>query len=139
MTDERKSVEKPEWKDGAPPKILIVDDAEDTRALYASYLAYAGLKVEEAGDGEEALGMLAKSQPDVVVMDLVMPRIDGWETTRLIKANPTTKDVRVIVVTSNAMPDQLARAHAAGADAVLTKPCLPEKLFESVREILGRE
>ena len=115
-----------------------MDDAEDTRLLYSSYLAYAGLTVEEAVDGEEALASITRSPPDLVVMDLAMPRLDGWESTRRIKADPRTKDVRVIVVTSNAMPDQLAKAHAAGADEVLTKPCLPEALFASVCEVLRR-
>jgi CheY-like chemotaxis protein len=115
-----------------------VDDAEDTRLLYASYLTYAGLSVQEAGDGEEALALLAESPPDLVIMDLAMPRLDGWESTRRIKSDPRTKDVRVIVVTSNARADQLAKAHAAGADEVLTKPCLPEALFESVCKVLRR-
>jgi len=138
MPSERKPREARKWTDGPPPTILVVDDAEDTRLLYASYLSYAGLTVQEAGDGEEALAVVAKSPPDLVVMDLAMPHLDGWESTRRIKANPQTKDVCVIVVTSNAMPDQLAKAHAAGADAVLTKPCLPEVLFESVCDVLRR-
>lgn len=138
MGDEPKAIEGPEWTDGAPPRILVVDDAEDTRILYASYLSYAGLIVEEANDGEEALALIAKTPPDLVIMDLAMPRMDGWESTRLIKSNPRTQAIRVIVVTSNAMPDQLARARAAGADEVLTKPCLPETLLGSVREVLRR-
>lgn len=136
MTHERKDDEKTDSNDGKAPRILVVDDAEDTRVLYASYLALSGLRVEEATDGEMALASVAKSAPDLVVMDLAMPRMDGWETTRLIKTNPRTKHVRVIVVTSNAMPDQVAKARAAGADVVLTKPCLPEALLVSVREVL---
>ncbi len=138
MPFERNPSEKPTWTDGPPPKILVVDDAEDTRLLYASYLTYAGLKVQEAGDGAEALAIVVKSPPDLVVMDLAMPHLDGWESTRRIKSDPRTRDVRVIVVTSNAMADQLAKARAAGADEVLTKPCLPEALFESVCTVLRR-
>jgi len=138
MPNERKPSETPKWTDGPPPKILVVDDVEDTRLLYSSYLTYAGLSVQEAGDGEEALAILAKSPPDLVVMDLAMPRLDGWESTRRIKSDPRTKDVGVIVVTSNAMADQLASARAAGADEVLTKPCLPEVLFECVCKVLRR-
>ena len=138
MGDERKASQRPEWTDGSPPRVLVVDDAEDTRILYASYLSYAGLSVDEARDGEEALALIARCRPDVVVMDLAMPGMDGWESTRRLKSNPETKAISVIVVTSNAMPDQLAKARAAGADEVLTKPCLPEALFASVRDVLRR-
>jgi CheY-like chemotaxis protein len=129
---------KPDSTDRKVPRILVVDDAEDTRVLYATFLSLSGLKVEEASDGEMALDSIAKSPPDLVVMDLAMPRVDGWETTRLIKSNPRTQNVRVIVVTSNAMPDQVAKARAAGADEVLTKPCLPEALLVAVRAVLAR-
>jgi two-component system cell cycle response regulator DivK len=129
---------KPDSTDRKVPRILVVDDAEDTRVLYATFLSFSGLTVEEASDGEMALDSIAKSPPDLVVMDLAMPRVDGWETTRLIKSNPRTQNVRVIVVTSNAMPDQVAKARAAGADEVLTKPCLPEALLVAVRAVLAR-
>ncbi len=138
MTQERSNEEKSDSAGRKVPRILIVDDAEDTRVLYAAFLSFSGLTVEEASDGEMALDSIAKSPPDLVVMDLAMPRVDGWETTRLIKSNPRTQKVRVIVVTSNAMPDQVARARAAGADEVLTKPCLPEALLVAVRAVLAR-
>ncbi len=138
MTHERTSEARPDSTDRKVPRILVVDDAEDTRVLYATFLSFSGLTVEEASDGEMALHSIAKSPPDLVVMDLAMPRVDGWETTRLIKSNPRTQNVRVIVVTSNAMPDQVAKARAAGADEVLTKPCLPDTLLASVREVLAR-
>jgi two-component system cell cycle response regulator DivK len=138
MTNERMSEAKPDSTDRKAPRILVVDDAEDTRVLYATFLSFSGLTVEEASDGEMALDSIAKSPPDLVVMDLAMPRVDGWETTRLIKSNPRTQKVRVIVVTSNAMPDQVAKARAAGADEVLTKPCLPEALLVAVRAVLAR-
>jgi two-component system cell cycle response regulator DivK len=138
MADKRNSKGRPLWTDGPPPRILVVDGADDTRLLYASYLSLAGIVVDEAKDGEEALALVAKSPPRVVILELTMPKMDGWEVTRLLKAEASTKDIRVIVVTSNAMPGEVARARAAGADEVLTKPCLPEKLLECVREVLGR-
>lgn len=138
MADERNSTGRPVWTDDTPPRVLVVDDADDTRLLYASYLSMAGLDVDEARDGEEALAMVAKTPPRVVVLDLTMPKIDGWEVTRLLKTESATADIRVLVVTSNAMPEQVARARAAGADEVLTKPCLPEKLLASVRDALRR-
>lgn len=138
MADEKNSTGRTVWTDGSPPRLLVVDDAEDTRLLYASYLSMAGLVVDEARDGEEALAMVAKSPPRAVILDLAMPKLDGWEVTRLLKTGASTQDIRVIVVTSNAMPDQVARARAAGADEVLIKPCLPEKLLDCVRDVLRR-
>jgi two-component system cell cycle response regulator DivK len=138
MADEKNSSGLPIWTEGPPPRVLVVDDADDTRLLYATFLSLAGLVVDEAADGEDALAKVAKSPPHVVVLDLSMPKVDGWEATRLLKGQPGTSNIRVIVVTSNAMPDQVARARAAGADEVLTKPCLPETLLECVREVLRR-
>jgi CheY-like chemotaxis protein len=94
MTQNRTNEAKPDSTDRTGQKILVVDDAEDTRVLYATLLSFAGLTVEEASDGEMALDSIAKSTPDLVVMDLVMPRVDSWETTRLIKSNPRTQNVR---------------------------------------------
>jgi two-component system, cell cycle response regulator DivK len=120
------------------PFILVVDDVEDNREIYALCFAAQGYRVAEAVDGEEALTIIAQDPPDLVVMDLSMPRLDGWETTRLIKSNPRTKNIIVLVVTGFAMRDDLARARAAGADDVCTKPCLPGVLLEKVEALLPR-
>lgn len=117
--------------------VLVVDDLEDNRDLYAVYFKFAGCRVEQAADGEEALAIVARDKPDVIIMDLSMPRMDGWEATRLIKSNPRTKDVVVIVVTGHASPHDLQRAKAAGADEVMTKPCSPDLLLARARQLLG--
>jgi two-component system, cell cycle response regulator DivK len=120
------------------PSILIVDDAEDNRALYAEYLEFFGLCVAHAVDGEHALLKVMRVQPDLVVMDLAMPVLDGWEATRLIKTHPKTKQIPVIAITGHTAKENLKRARAVGADVVLTKPCSPESLLMVIRELLAR-
>ena len=124
---------------GARPRqrVLIVDDFEDNRFLYATYFSHVGFHAEEASDGEEALMKIAGGAFDAVVMDLSMPKLDGWETTRRIKSNPDSSHVFVIVVTGNTTEANVAAAYAAGADEVRTKPCVLRELVELVREHLG--
>lgn len=121
-----------------PPYVLVVDDIDDNRDLYVSYFKYAGVEVDEACNGEEALTKVAQRQPDLIVMDLAMPRVDGWEATRLVKSNPRTKHIIVLVVTGYASKEDLTRARAAGADDVCTKPCSPKELFEKAQALLAR-
>lgn len=116
--------------------MLVVDDVEDNRDLYATYFEHWGFEAEQACDGEEALAMIAKRTPDVVIMDLSMPKLDGWEATRLIKSNPRTTHVLVVVVTGNTTPANLEAARAAGADEVFAKPCLPRDLLDRVHRRL---
>ena len=120
------------------PRVVVVDDVEDNRDVYAVYFEHAGFEVAQACNGEEALASVARQKPDAVVMDLSMPGLDGWETTRLIKSNPRTKDVVVIVVTGLATVDDTQRARAAGADEVCTKPCLPDALLAKLKTLLER-
>jgi two-component system, cell cycle response regulator DivK len=120
-------------------RILIVDDQDDQRDLYATYFEEAGFHVEHARDGEEALAKVVLSMPDLVVMDLAMPHRDGWETTRLIKSDPRTSNIVVIVLTATVARDKLCLARYAGADEVCTKPCLPATLHAIILEHLGQE
>jgi two-component system, cell cycle response regulator DivK len=120
------------------PLVLLVDDAEDNRALYAEYLQFLGLRVLHAVDGEHALLKIMQLVPDLVVMDLAMPILDGWEAIRQMKANPTTRDIPVIALTGQVSEENLLRAHAAGAYAVLTKPCAPAILHALIRDVLDR-
>ena len=123
---------------GARGRLLVVDDIEDNRDLYATYFEHWGFHADQACDGEEALAKIAKDPPDVVIMDLSMPNVDGWEATRLVKSNPRTTHVIVIVVTGNATEANMAAARAAGADDVCTKPCLPKELLARVERHLAR-
>lgn len=122
-----------------PLRVVVVDDVDDNRDVYAVYFEHAGFEVEEASNGEEVLTCVARRKPDVVIMDLFMPGVDGWEATRLIKSNPRTKSVVVIVVTGHATIDDIQRARAAGADDVCAKPCLPDALLAKVRALLERQ
>jgi len=129
---------------GAPkgePRILVVDDFEDNRQMYAELLVYAGYRVAEARDGAEAIAAAMRILPDLIVMDLSLPVIDGWEATRRLKADERTRHIPVLALTGHA-PEGLAGlsegAHEAGCDAFLTKPCSPESLLEVVRDMLVR-
>jgi CheY-like chemotaxis protein len=121
-----------------PHKVLIVDDFEDNRSMYAEYLRYAGLDVVEAKDGAEAIEMARTEMPDLVVMDLSLPVIDGWEATRRIKHDPVTHDIPIIALTGHALEGHSQGAREAGCEGFLAKPCLPEKLLETVTEILAK-
>lgn len=118
------------------PLVLLVDDHEDSRNLYSDPLAKAGMRVAEAVDGEHALLKVMSLMPDVVVMDLAMPVVDGWEATRQIKTHPRTAQVAVIVLTGQVNQDALERAAEAGADVVLAKPCTPDALLMVVDRLL---
>lgn len=116
--------------------VLVVDDVEDNREIYAGYFAHHGFRVEEACDGAEALDKIAQTMPDVIIMDLAMPVLDGWETTRRIKSDERTKHIVVVAVTGHVFGENLRRAEEAGADAVLTKPCRPHDVLEIVVQLL---
>jgi CheY-like chemotaxis protein len=122
-------------------RILVVDDYEDNRQMYAELLAYAGYEVAEARDGAEAIAMAHSLLPDLIVMDLSLPIVDGWEATRRLKAEQRTRLIPVLALTGHA-PEGLAghseSARDAGCDAFLSKPCSPETLLEVIREILVR-
>ena len=121
----------------AAPLILVVDDFLDNRQMYAEYLLFSGLRVEEAEDGHEALAKAFSMLPDLIVMDLSLPGIDGWEATRRLKADPRTKGIPVIALTGHALAGHSKGATDAGCDAFITKPCLPERLLEEVRKTLA--
>lgn len=118
------------------PLVLVVDDFEDNRAMYAEYLAHSGYRVEQAANGEEAVEITRRLKPDVVVMDLSLPIMDGWEATRQLKAEEGTRHIPVIALTGHALAGHSRGAREAGCDAFLAKPCLPEKLVAKVEELM---
>ena len=121
---------------GQGPLVLIVDDVKDNRTVYVLYLKFSGFRVAEAENGVEALRQVEALQPDIVVMDLSLPVMDGWEATRRLKGDPRTKQIPVIVLTGHALPEYARAAREAGCDLVITKPCLPDQLLEAIRRIL---
>jgi two-component system cell cycle response regulator DivK len=122
----------------AAPLVLVVDDFEDNRAMYAEYLTFSGFRVAEAADGQEAVDKTKELLPDVVVMDLSLPVMDGWEATRQLKNDDRTKAIPVIALTGHALAGHSKGAKEAGCDEFLAKPCLPDQLVAKVNELLAR-
>jgi two-component system cell cycle response regulator DivK len=104
------------------PQILVVDDYPDGREMVAEYLTYHGFPIREARDGQEAIELAVSWKPSVILMDLQMPGMDGWEVTRRLKADPNTKDILVVALTAHALKREVQAARAAGCDAVVPKP-----------------
>jgi two-component system, cell cycle response regulator DivK len=103
-------------------RVLVVEDQEDNRAILRDLLAHAGYEVVEVGDGEKALPAAAKHHPDVILMDIQLPLLDGYEATRRIKADPTLKHIPIIVITSYALSGDETEARAAGCDPMWQSP-----------------
>jgi CheY-like chemotaxis protein len=120
----------------APALVLLVDDDPDNRDIYVQFLTYSGLRVEEADNGHEALDKAFTLRPDVIVMDLSLPGLDGWEATRRLKQDPRTRDIPVIALTGHALAGHCTGAFDAGCDAFITKPCLPDRLLDEIRAII---
>jgi len=120
-----------------PGVILVVDDTSDTRELYSLYFTSRGFKVPTAPDGLSGIDAAYRHQPDVIVMDLSMPGLDGIEATRRLKADARTSHIPVLMLT--AYPMHAVRGGALdGADGFLTKPCLPADLEQHVQRLLVR-
>lgn len=121
-----------------PRLVLVVDDNEDNRDIYAASLRHAGYEVEVACDGEEAVEVARRMRPSVVVMDLGMPGMDGWNAIAALRATPETRDVYVIVVSGFADTTSRKRAREAGCDEFLAKPCLPKVLVERITAVMKK-
>ena len=121
----------------ARTRILVVDDNPDNRDMYSQYLEYTGFAVEVADDGISALTKAGASHPDLIVMDLSLPKMDGWEATRRIKANRGTRKIPVLALTGHALDESEKDARSAGCDSFLTKPCLPQNLVVEIRRLLS--
>jgi two-component system, cell cycle response regulator DivK len=117
--------------------ILVVEDQADNRQILRDLLGNAGFDLIEVENGEEALAVVAKQRPDLILMDIQLPMMDGYEATRRIRANPEMKDVPIIAVTSYALTGDDAKALAAGCNAYVTKPYSPRALLAKVREYLA--
>jgi len=120
------------------PIVLLVDDYPDAREMYAEYLEFSGFEIVQAGNGVEAIERANDSHPDVILMDLSLPVMDGWEATRRLKADDRTKHIPVLAVTGHALTGVSNDAKAAGCDGFITKPCLPEDLVAEIKKTLAR-
>lgn len=123
--------------DQNPPLILVVDDYQDAREMYAEYLQFSGFRVAEARNGNEAVTQAFSLRPDLILMDLSLPGMDGWEATRLLKADDRTKHIPVVALTGHALAGASEGAKRAGCDSFVTKPCLPDDLVVEVRRMLS--
>jgi two-component system, cell cycle response regulator DivK len=119
------------------PLVLLVEDFADAREMYRDYLEFSGFRVETAGDGREALDKARACRPDLILMDLSLPGIDGWEATRILKADPETASVPVVALSAHAMAPEGRRAQEAGCDGFIAKPCLPHELVAEIGRFLA--
>jgi CheY-like chemotaxis protein len=118
------------------PRVLLVDDYPDAREMYTEYLEFSGFDVVQAANGAEALQCAVESRPDIILMDLSLPVMDGWEATRRLKADTRTSGIPVVALTGHALAGISEGAKKAGCDSFVTKPCLPEDLLKEIRAVL---
>jgi two-component system cell cycle response regulator DivK len=117
-------------------RILVVEDTEDNRRILRDLLTRAGYELIEAADGESGVSMAAAHRPDLILMDIQLPVFDGYEATRRIRANPDTKNIPIIAVTSYALSGDESKALAAGCNSYVAKPFSPRKILAMVQEFL---
>lgn len=118
-------------------RVLVVDDFEDARELYSAYLAHLGYEVETANDGAQAVARARADRPDVIVMDLAMPVMDGWQAARELRGHDDTAHVRIIALSGHTTAENRRLAEEAGCDRFLSKPCLPSDLDRCIKELLA--
>ena len=118
-------------------RILVVEDHEDNRRILRDLLTSAGFELIEAVTGEEGVALAETQRPDLILMDIQLPGLDGYEATRRIKANPALRHIPIIAVTSYALSGDDVKAFEAGCDAYVTKPFSPRELLAKIREYLA--
>jgi len=120
-----------------PKKVLVVEDDPDNRRIVTKVLSVEGYQVVEATDGVEALAQARAEHPDLILMDLALPNMDGWEATRRLKSDPATRTIPVVALTAVAMRGDEERARAAGCDDYVSKPARPVAIREVVKRYTG--
>src|SRR5487761_807796 len=118
-------------------RVLVVDDDEVIRQLIAVNLTLEGFDVATAVDGQDCLDKVVAISPDVITLDVMMPRLDGWVTAMELRKNPDTSHVKVVLITARAQDDDRSRGRQIGVDAYLTKPFDPAEMIRIVRELAG--
>ena len=118
-------------------EILVVEDQDELRKLECLLLSSRGYLVEGVADGRAALDYMANRRPDLVLLDVMLPEVDGFEVCRQIKSNEETRHIPVIMVTAKTSPEDMARGEEAGANAYLTKPFKSAKIIENIQAFLG--
>jgi two-component system, cell cycle response regulator DivK len=145
MTDAARKLppaEPPESsEEPSPPgarRVLVVDDYDDAREMYAEYLEFIGYQVQTARDGQEALQYAREYQPDVILMDLSLPVLSGWDATQQLKQDERTRDIPVMALTGHVLAQHSEKAREVGCDAFVTKPALPDKVADQIRALLQK-
>ena len=118
------------------PRVLVVDDYPDAREMYSEYLEFSGFDVIQAVNGMEALQRAVDAAPDIILMDLSLPVMDGWEATRRLKADERTAGIPILALSGHALTNLSQQAKQAGFDGFVAKPCLPEDLIAEIRKVL---
>jgi CheY-like chemotaxis protein len=119
-----------------PPLVLVIDDVEDNRDVYEQFLRHEGWRVASAVDGIEGLSKAESLKPNVVVLDMGLPKMDGWEVANRLKSGPATSGIPVIALTGHVTTEARQRALTAGVDDFIAKPCLPADLVAAIRRHL---
>jgi CheY-like chemotaxis protein len=124
---------------GLAPPVVVVDDDRDAREMLAEYLAFCGFSVHQAQDGREAIDMAERVRPALMLMDLMMPRMDGWEATRRLKTNASTRDIAIVAVSACTQPGDQDRARSVGCDEFICKPVDLQYLARLVNRLIARD
>jgi CheY-like chemotaxis protein len=119
------------------PKILVAEDERDIRELIGFTLRYAGLDVTLTKNGIEAVEQAPKLQPDLIMLDVRMPKMTGYEACRALKSNPSTSKIPIVILSAKGQDGEIQEGKEAGADHYIVKPFAPDKLTERVKDILG--
>ncbi len=117
--------------------VLVVEDYQDAREMYAAYLQFSGYRVAEATDGVDAIEKTLELMPDIILMDLALPKMDGWEATRRLKMDERTRHIPIVALTGHALAGHAEGARQAGCDSFVTKPCLPDALVAEIQRMLA--
>jgi CheY-like chemotaxis protein len=117
--------------------LMLVDDDKNAREGYQTYLLAKGFRVHAFDGGVDALAFAKSSSPDLVVLDLGLPDVDGWEVARRLKSDKVTRDIPIIAFTGRSMHHEQVSALRAGCDVHLTKPCEPDRLLSAIQKLLG--
>ena len=117
--------------------VLLVEDNEDNRTVYRTILEHYGYRVIEAHDGEEGVRLAREESPALILMDISIPVIDGWEATRMLKGDSQTAEIPIIALTAHALATDRAKAEEVGCDGYLAKPCEPRRVVAEVERFIG--
>ena len=118
-------------------RVLLVDDHEDSRIIYRTALLHAGFSVAECGDGESAIRSARQDSPDLILMDLSLPVLDGWEATRILKADERTRHILIVALTAHALPSHRTQASDLSFGGFLTKPISPRCVVSEIESRFG--